>query len=37
MGGLREVRETRVGDGSLKVIPWFSTAHLLVDITRWPP
>ena len=22
---------------SLKVIPWFCTAHLLLRITRWPP
>ena len=22
---------------SFKMIPWFSTAHLLLRITRWPP
>ena len=26
-----------IRESSIKVIPWFCTAHLLLRITRWPP
>ena len=27
----------KYSETSIKVIPWFCTAHLLLRITRWPP